>query len=235
MQTKIIFSIIALIFIFPSCFNCEEGNGLSIKKSFKIDENPSNFKIEISAEITIIQSDTNLITIETDSNFISLITVEQSRNKIVISSSKCLDYENNININIKSKNFEEISIEGSSKLKSQNQITTKNLEINADGASSISLNIKTEKIEIDCDGSNEIKIIGITEKLDVELSGSGVFIGDKLNAKKAYIDIKGSSNASVRCTKLLDANLSGSSTLKYFGNPAKVNSDVNGSAKIVSK
>lgn len=232
--------IIAITILFTtlglwSCNNCEEGNGIRAEKKVKVEAETVNYEIEISAEINLIQGSYNQIEINTDSNFLSMIEIKQNGNTMEISSAQCLEFENNITINITSTDFEEITIEGISKLSTINQIKTEEMEINASGSATIYLDVLTEKLEIYTSGSSETKIMGSTERLDLDLEGSSVFTGDKLNSKKAYVEISGSSNASVRCSKYLDADLSGSSSLKYFGNPDKVNTDVSGSARISSK
>jgi hypothetical protein len=235
MNVKKLALLLPLFLVFASCNFCKEGNGIPAKKQIALENSPSYYSIELSARINITQTDTNLIEIVADSNFLSQIIVKQSRSKVEIYSKNCLKFKDNITINIKSKTFEKLSIEGSTVLISQNHISVESLELEAEDASTFDLFIEAEELSIDCEGASQIMLNGRTEKLEVELSGSAKLIGDKLTAKKAYVDIEGSSDASVRCSKLLDAELSGSSTLSYFGNPSKVNTDVSGSARILSK
>ena len=64
------------------------------------------------------------------------------------------------------------------------------------------------------------------------INGSGEITATTTEAKQAAAEIHGSGNIRLKVANKLDANISGSGTIDYWGNPTTVNTQVSGSGKI---
>jgi len=64
------------------------------------------------------------------------------------------------------------------------------------------------------------------------VSGSGKVLAAELEANRCDIRISGSGDVEINVKNEIEANISGSGTVSYKGNPAKVNSHASGSGSV---
>jgi len=69
----------------------------------------------------------------------------------------------------------------------------------------------------------------------MNLGGSGKINGEQLKASSVKVTVDGSGEANVYASEQLDADLSGSGSIRYSGNPAKIYQKDNGSGSITSE
>lgn len=81
-------------------------------------------------------------------------------------------------------------------------------------------------------GSGKIDAQGSADQVKATISGSGEVRGESFVANSADIRISGSGGVDMTVNKVLDANISGSGTVNYRGNPSSVNSHSSGSGKV---
>jgi len=70
---------------------------------------------------------------------------------------------------------------------------------------------------------------------EMNLGGSGKINGEQLKASSVKVTVDGSGEANVYASEQLDADLSGSGSIRYSGNPAKIYQKDNGSGSITSE
>lgn len=81
-------------------------------------------------------------------------------------------------------------------------------------------------------GSGKIEATGTAQEVKATISGSGEVRAADLVVDRCDIRISGSGDVEINVNKELDANISGSGTVTYKGNPAHVNSHSSGSGKV---
>jgi hypothetical protein len=81
-------------------------------------------------------------------------------------------------------------------------------------------------------GSGTILVTGRTEQLTASLSGSGVMTLQGLVARDVVVELSGSGRVEVHATESVDAEVSGSGSVTYAGNPAQVHTAVTGSGTV---
>jgi len=81
-------------------------------------------------------------------------------------------------------------------------------------------------------GSGKIEARGEADKVKTNISGSGRVLAADLQTKRCEVRISGSGSVEINVAEELDANISGSGSVSYRGNPKKVNSHAAGSGKI---
>jgi hypothetical protein len=92
--------------------------------------------------------------------------------------------------------------------------------------------ITAPSLAVDLSGSGKITVGGVVDQQDLAISGSGEYQAKDLQTKIASADISGSGNATVTVSDKLDAQLSGSGQLTYYGNPPEVTQEVSGSGRV---
>jgi Protein of unknown function (DUF2807). len=81
-------------------------------------------------------------------------------------------------------------------------------------------------------GSGRIEARGKARDVSTSISGSGRVLASDLEAKRCKIRISGSGGVEIHVTDELDANISGSGSVAYKGNPARVNAAASGSGRV---
>lgn len=81
-------------------------------------------------------------------------------------------------------------------------------------------------------GSGKIEAQGQANAVKANISGSGKVLAADLKTERCEVRISGSGNVEINVTEELDANISGSGSVSYRGNPRKINSHAAGSGKV---
>jgi hypothetical protein len=81
-------------------------------------------------------------------------------------------------------------------------------------------------------GSGSLFVSGTTGRLDARLAGSGQMQLGELTSRDATVAIGGSGTVLVNVTRSLDASVSGSGVVAYFGGPPSVTTHVTGSGTV---
>ncbi|OSZ79224.1 hypothetical protein CAP35_13490 [Chitinophagaceae bacterium IBVUCB1] len=107
------------------------------------------------------------------------------------------------------------------------------IELNGSGSINIKDSLKTESLTVEINGSGSVySYPNYFQNLALEINGSGNLNMRQATGKYVHAKIAGSGNIEVTVQEKLDANISGSGDIKYWGNPSTVNTDVSGSGRI---
>ena len=115
-------------------------------------------------------------------------------------------------------------------------ITTPNLQaFTSSGSGNVVIHdVDNSHLSLVLNGSGDMLANGRTGRLDVDIHGSGRSRLDSLVATDARVGLFGSGDAVVRANRLLDAQVYGSGTLRYLGNPSQLRRSVYGSGRITA-
>jgi hypothetical protein len=81
-------------------------------------------------------------------------------------------------------------------------------------------------------GSGDITLKGAADRLRARITGSGDLRAGDLAAKDVQVTVTGSGAATVRAGERLEASVTGSGDVHYYGNPSQVRKSVTGSGDI---
>lgn len=129
------------------------------------------------------------------------------------------------------------NVSGASKLVLRT-VNCTDAKFSASGASTLyafTLNIDTLKIILS--GASTATSTGtISEECKLSVSGASSYFGDALNCKKVVATVSGASQANVKVVESLTIDVSGASTVVYYGTTeTEVKKNVTGGSKVVSK
>jgi hypothetical protein len=111
--------------------------------------------------------------------------------------------------------------------------TCQNFESHVSGSGRVRMNENIAKTAaFGVSGSGKIEASGTSTEVKTSISGSGKVLAANLETDRCDIRISGSGDVEINVKSELDANISGSGTVSYRGNPAHVNSHASGSGHV---
>lgn len=125
----------------------------------------------------------------------------------------------------------EANVSGSGRL--QVSGSCKGFESDVSGSGKVVLNAKIDGVaDVGISGSGKIEASGTAQSIKASISGSGKVNASNLEVDKCTVRISGSGDVEINVKNELDANISGSGTVSYKGNPNHVNGHSSGSGKV---
>lgn len=109
----------------------------------------------------------------------------------------------------------------------------RSLMLEGDGNISVT-GIDARKLTVELPGSGTLHATGRTTAVDVTIDGEGVAMLRGLVARDAQAALGGTGSIMLTVTRSLMARISGSGTVLYGGNPARVTEEVTGSGTIIA-
>jgi hypothetical protein len=104
---------------------------------------------------------------------------------------------------------------------------------NVSGSGKVQMNVAINDLaDFGVSGSGKIYASGSASRVKTTISGSGKVLAADLQANSCEVRISGSGDVEINVKDELDANISGSGSVSYRGNPGKVNSHASGSGRI---
>ena len=167
-----------------------------------------------SADVNILLGDAQSVNVEADDNIAPLIQTIVTNGKLVISTKPNVDFTsvNHVVVTVSMRSLEHVTLSGSG-----------NLNVGS---------MMGSDLAVDLPGSGDITVEGGANNATMNLSGSGNIQCSTLKVKSAKVSVSGSGNVTVFASQSLDANISGSGTIRYEGNPTQITKSITGSGSI---
>jgi hypothetical protein len=123
----------------------------------------------------------------------------------------------------------DVSGSGNIELKGKGQ----DFESRVSGSGKVKLDIDiADRSTFALSGSGKVYASGKAQEVKATISGSGEVLAADFVVDKCDVRISGSGDVEINVNKSLDANISGSGSVTYKGNPSQVNSHSSGSGKV---
>ncbi|MBI1769673.1 MAG: DUF2807 domain-containing protein [Bacteroidetes bacterium] len=111
--------------------------------------------------------------------------------------------------------------------------TCQNFDSSVSGSGKVNAQVSiTGKADISISGSGKIVASGTANEIKARISGSGKVLAANLEVSKCNVHISGSGDVEINVKDALDANISGSGSVSYKGNPSQLNSHASGSGHV---
>lgn len=190
-----------------------KGSGHVVEKVLDLD-GFDRVRINAVADVDIKIGRKFSVVLEAEDNIIDLVEVDVVGGKLVI------DMDNDYSIDTD----EDIHFE----------ITMPELEgLDFRGVGDVRVtDLDAEELEIECPGVGKLYCEGKAKRLDIDFSGVGSMDLGDLVAARARVRVDGVGNVTVNVQDDLDVNVNGMGKVKYYGDPDKVRSSINGWGKI---
>lgn len=168
------------------------------------------------------------VKVETDENLQQYIKTEVKDGILHVyqEDNTSLQSTKSVTIFVSANTLDKIDISGASEFRMEGRVTMESgVEIEASGASKVTLDVKAPSINTSVEGASELKLAGETRDFNVEASGASSVQAYDLATENATADASGASSIKVFASVKLDADASGASDIRYKGNPALTSKD----------
>ncbi|MFK5974516.1 MAG: head GIN domain-containing protein [Flavobacteriaceae bacterium] len=235
-RTTLVLALLCMAAISAQRIKKIEGNGNVVTLTINTQEY-SGISVGGPFDVALVSGKEGNITIKGEENILEYIETEVTNGTLTIKKRNNLNIRMSRNarvlITIPVESINAIRLSGSGKLSSTKTLKSDHFKILASGSRYLELALEVESLSVRTSGSSNIKLMGNAKNLDVRSSGSSNFKTYELEVDNASFVMSGSSNCEITVNESLDAKLSGSSNVKYRGNPSKLHSKASGSARVV--
>jgi hypothetical protein len=101
------------------------------------------------------------------------------------------------------------------------------------GASRVTGQIVAENTDIIVSGASRCELSGSAADVTYDVSGASQVINRDFQIKNADATVSGASKAAINPSGTLSVDMTGASTLEYYGNPTLKTVNVTGSSKLI--
>jgi hypothetical protein len=190
-----------------------------------------------SGQVIVTQGDQESLVVEADDNLLSHLRTEVRGGTLYLGLhtneiGDILQPTQPIKYYVSLKTVEALVLSGSGDIQAAN-VEAEQLDLNLTGSGNINIDTLTAKtVRSTITGSGNCRVgSGTTQMETVGIGGSGNYVADKLQSTASTVTITGSGEADVWAQNTLEAGITGSGTVRYYGTP-QVTRRVTGSETI---
>jgi hypothetical protein len=222
-------------FLLSACgVNFELGSGKIVSET-RVVSNIESISFSGMGNLFLEQGDQETLKIEADDNLIPYIKSEVHNGVLTIffncSNSHIIYPSQPVRIYVTAKNISELELSGSGQVISD-KIITNSMDMDISGSGRVNIKqLKADVLTARISGSSRCELEGEVASQKIVISGSGVCDTTQLVSHNANVSVSGSGRALVSADESLDAHVTGSGKVGYFGNP-KVMQSVQGSGSV---
>ena len=103
------------------------------------------------------------------------------------------------------------------------KVTADDLDIRVSSAGDADLEVTAETIKASASGAGDVRIKGVVQTQVIRVSGAGGYDAFDLESKKTEVRASGGGSAKVSVSERLDAEADGAGSIRYKGDPEKIN------------
>ena len=116
-----------------------------------------------------------------------------------------------------------------------NSLRAGSLRIRISSSGGISIDsLAADSLDVQISSSGSLKVAGTVKQQDIRLSSSGSYMARDLASRTAKVNVSSSGSATLRVSDSLEANVTSSGDVRYYGNPPRVNRNVTSSGRLLS-
>ena len=195
----------------------------------------NSIQTQNNIDVFYTQDSINYLKVETGEHLVNHIKTDVVNGKLIIyeAQNEILNHKQ-IRVYISNDSINTITLDGSGNFDGQN-MNTKDLSVNLIGSGNMNINAYSTNYFILLSGSGNINSTGNSINQNIELKGSGNVGGKNFFVNNSTLALKGSGNITVNTSTSLNATLTGSGNIYYYGNPGTTNTSISGSGQIIQK
>jgi endonuclease YncB( thermonuclease family) len=223
-----------------SLTSCYFGTGKKVKGNGNVTTDtrtPGSFESveqKGSFDVELVVGEQASIALEGEENILSKIEtyVDGSTLKIKTEEGFNLRPTRSVRIKVTAPRYKQVFSYGSGNIISESVIKNDEaMEVGTKGSGDVRIEVIAPEITASIYGSGNVTLKGQTRKVKLECTGSGDLNAVDLLSEDAFVDIKGSGNASVNTSKSLEVEVKGSGDVSYKGSPT-IRTDFKGSGNL---
>jgi hypothetical protein len=115
-----------------------------------------------------------------------------------------------------------------------NDLRASSLRIQISSSGGISIDaLDADSLDVQISSSGSCSVAGRVERQDIRLSSSGNYLAGNLASRTAKVSVSSSGDATLRVSGSLEASVTSSGGVRYYGNPPRVQANVTSSGRLV--
>lgn len=189
-------------------------------------------KVDHGIDLYIQQGDREELTLESDPDAMQYFTSEVSNGTLTLSINKNFLRTKILKAHLTMRTLERIESSGGSNVYSEGVLQGEKMLCRASGGSDLRLELSVKNLTVQTSGGADATIKGLAASLSVNASGGSDFKGRELRCDHANINASGAADVHVYVDLDLEANASGASSIYYYGNPRRVDTNTSGGGEI---
>lgn len=212
----------SLILFMQSCWTLGpsvKGNGEVTEETRQI-ENFSQLEASTGLDVFLIADTSEYVIVEADENLHKDIQTVLKGKTLKIFSESRIRWAESKKIFVHYKNLAELSSSSGATVRSQNDIKSQNLEIDASSGSQQYLQINTNRMEGHCSSGAHIYLSGKSDKADIKASSGAHFKGPNFRVTNCNADASSGAHIWVDVTDEINAEASSGGQIYYSGDPS---------------
>lgn len=227
MRNYLSIALILIVSLGCNVIDYVRGNG-EISSEKRLLDDFSKISLRGNYEIGLKKGPRSQIVIVTDSNLLEYIDTQVENEVLVVESIRKISSDNGIKIYITYQELESLKSAGASVINTEGPITSERFELEVPGAGLVDLEVDVTDLEIMLAGAGLVKIKGRAENQNVSLNGVGNLKAFDLESRFCEVTVSGMGGAEINVKENLLARVNGVGSIKYRGNPKKVDEKVSG-------
>ena len=209
------------------------GNGNVSTEKRTLDKDFTAIKASEGLQVYLTQDDNVGITVEADENLHDLIITEVVDGALHIHCKQNIGSATSKKVKVNFTNVSNISSTSGSSVFATNIVKSEELTIKTSSGSNMKIEVNTSHLNCKSTSGSSLKISGKTNKLIAEANSGSTVKGKNLIAISCQVKASSGADVSVNTSKELVAKANSGGSIKYYGNPEKVdkNNSVSGDIK----
>lgn len=237
MKRFLVIFIFTIFLCLSSCYEPIPGSGNVIKYPENFGTTINSITLNSIGNVFVTAGSTQEVEIEVDDNFIKDIKLEVNNKKLTIKTLRSIG-PTVLNIYITIADIAELINSGSGKIIVQNNFNQgSSLFLTVSGSGNIEINnfSANDCIVTNTGSGSVITNSGNVNNGDYSLSGSGYINFASVINTEVVATNSGSGKILFTVTDVLDATITGSGNIEYWGNPIDVTHNITGSGKLIKR
>ncbi len=210
---------------------------LSEFKSIYVNSNYTVYLKQTNKQEVVVEalSDIYALTSITVENGVLMINVDRkpdNPNKSVWAKIDDIKLNPTMKVYVSVKNINELQVNGSGKIITENSLSAPTLSLSVSGSGSIDLDLKGDYLKTEVSGAGKIALKGYATSIDAVISGSGNINAFNCTLDNAKAKVSGSGTCELNVANNIEALVVGSGSIKHKGNTKTATKKVYGSGSV---
>lgn len=221
-----------------------EGSGTVISEQRKV-QSFDRIQLTGAGDIFITQEGVELVTVEADDNLLPYIETEVRAGNLMLGYTdevmdRSIRPSQTIKFYVSLKEISALEISGAGDVYSES-MNTERLKVEVDGSSDITFDqltleqfdievkgssdiqveqLTAQEVDVNINGSADVYLSGDTYEQNINIDGSGNYVAADLHSQQGNIAIYGQGEVTIWTVDILDIQIPGTGTVRYYGDPA---------------
>lgn len=182
--------------------------------------------VEISGSISaeLIASDEERVEYKITKGDAKNLIIKTTKNNLIVKTDGkwYKGTQTSAKVKIYYKSFDDLEVSSGSSVSVQDHIKVDNFDLEVSSGSTCNIAISADLIDIEVSSGSTLTLDGRADRSDIEVSSGSSFRAMDFSTGSADVEVSSGSTAQLEVTRAIDGDVSSGSTLRYSGDPSKV-------------